>query len=155
MAEICSTLHHSPDDVFAVLMTPETYPFWLVGCQAIRAVDEGWPEVGTAFHHRVGLVGALTVADRTKVIAVEAPHLLDHEVRARPLGRGRVTFRLEPAGDGGTALVMDEVPIGGLGPLQPLLDPVTDRRNQRSLTLLGDYLDADGALHEGGGDPVR
>lgn len=155
MAENCRTLPHPPDDVFAVLVTPETYPFWLVGCQAIRAVDEAWPAEGTAFHHRVGLVGALTVADSTKVLAVEAPHLLALEVRARPLGRGRVTFRLESAGDGGTTVVMDEVPIGGLGPLRPLLDPVTDRRNQRSLTLLGEYLAADLALHDGVGEPGR
>lgn len=155
VAETCSTLPHPPDDVFAVLVTPETYPFWLVGCQAIRAVDEAWPAVGSAFHHRVGLVGPLTVADSTKVLTVEASHLLALEVRARPLGRGRVTFRLDPADDGATTVVMAEVPIGGLGPLQPLLDPVTDRRNQRSLTLLGEYLDADVALHDGSGGPVR
>ena len=73
MAEVRRHLPHPPETVFTALTTPETYPFWLVGCQAIRAVDPGWPAVGTAFHHRVGVIGAVTVADSTKVLEVEAP----------------------------------------------------------------------------------
>jgi len=148
VADVRQDLSHPPETVYTALTTPETYPFWLVGCQAIRAVDPDWPAVGTAFHHRVGLVGAVTVADSTKVLEAEAPRRLVLEVRARPLGRGRVSFVLEPDGDGGTTLVLEEVPIGGLGPLQPLIDPVTERRNQRSMTRLAAYLDADRVLHE-------
>ena len=148
MAEVRRHLPHPPETVFTALTTPETYPFWLVGCQAIRGVDPGWPAVGTAFHHRVGVIGAVTVADSTKVLELEAPHRLVLEVRARPLGRGRVSFDLAPDGETATTLVLDEVPIGGLGPLRPVIDPVTDRRNQRSLTRLCEYLDADRVLHE-------
>src|SRR5688572_6554946 len=134
MAVTRRSLAHPPEKVFAALTTPETYPLWLVGCQQIRDVDEGWPDPGTCFHHRVGLVWTLTVADSTKVLEVEAPTRLVLEVRARPLGRGRVAFTLEAPSDGTTILTLDEVPIGALGPLRPLIDPVTARRNERSLT---------------------
>jgi uncharacterized protein YndB with AHSA1/START domain len=145
------TWRHLPDDreqVFAVLVTPETYPLWLVGCQDIRDVDDGWPAPGTSFHHRVGLAGPLTVADATTVLEVVEPERLVLEVRARPLGRGRVTFTLEETSDGGTALTVDEVPIGALAPARPVLDPVTVRRNNRSLAGVADYLRAQRAMGE-------
>ena len=53
-----------------------------MGCKDIRAVDDGWPAEGSAFHHRVGLGGPLTVADSTKVVALVTPTLLVLEVRA-------------------------------------------------------------------------
>ena len=125
--------------VFGALTTPETYPLWLVGCQDIRSVDDGWPAPGTAFHHRVGLTAGVTVADATEVLEVEAPHRLVLHVRARPFGRGRVTFRLTPTADG-TEVEVDEVPVGPMGLLTPVLDPFTDRRNARSLLRLERYL---------------
>jgi len=148
MARTTITLSHPVDVVFATLTTPETYPCWLVGAQEIRAVDEGWPAPGTRFHHRVGLVGPLTVADSTKVLEVDEPERLVLEVRARPLGRGRVIFTLAPDGADGTMLTLDEVPIGLLAPLQPVIDPVTARRNEQSLRNLAGLLDADRALEE-------
>jgi len=146
MAVTRRPLPHSPARVFAALATPETYPLWLVGCQEIREVEDGWPAPGARFHHRVGLLWALTVADSTKVLEIDEPSRLVLEVRTRPLGRGRVTFSLETAGDGTTILTLDEVPIGTLGPLRPLIDPVTARRNERSLARLADYLEADRAM---------
>ena len=149
MALITRILPASPPEVWAVLTTPETYPLWLVGCQHIRAVDEGWPNVGTSFHHRVGLFGPVTVADHTTVIEVEDGQRLALEVRARPLGRGRVTFTVGPEpGGGGTRLTMEEVPLGPIAPLQPVLDPVTLRRNNRSLERMAQYLEANHRLHE-------
>jgi uncharacterized protein YndB with AHSA1/START domain len=126
--------------VFAALTNPETYPHWLVGARDIRDVDVEWPAVGSAFHHRVGLVGPLTVADLSKVLAVEAPRLLRLEVRARPFGRGQATFTLEAAPGDSTIVQLDEVPIGLLAPLTPVLDPVTAFRNRRSLAHLEDFL---------------
>jgi len=149
MAITQRSLPHPPERVFAALTTPETYPLWLIGCQQIRDVEEGWPAPGTRFHHRVGLVWTLTVADSTKVLEVEEPTRLVLEVRARPLGRGRVTFTVDPTSDGTTVLTLDEVPIGTLAPLQPLIDPVTARRNERSLSGLADYLEADRAMLKG------
>jgi uncharacterized protein YndB with AHSA1/START domain len=132
---------HPVDAVFAALTTPETYPDWLVGCRDIRDVEDGWPMPGTRFHHRVGLVGPLTVADSTKVLEVSNPDRLVLEVRARPLGRGRVTFTLLPADDGGTDLAMEEVPLGILSAAKPVIDPVTHHRNAISLSSLEDHLD--------------
>ncbi|HYF44984.1 MAG TPA: SRPBCC family protein, partial [Acidimicrobiales bacterium] len=142
------SLSHPQDVVFATLTTPETYPCWLVGAREIRAVDEGWPAPGTRFHHRVGLIGPLTVSDSTKLLEADAPERLVLEVRARPLGRGRVTFTLAPGPAGGTQLTLDEVPIGYLAPLQPVIDPVTTRRNEQSLDNLRGLLDAGRALDE-------
>ena len=143
MATVRHTIHLPRSEVFAALVTPETYPHWLVGAREIRSVDDGWPAVGTAFHHRVGLVGPLKVADLSKVLAVEEPRLLSLEVRARPLGRGRATFELteEPGPSGpSTVVVLDEVPIGLLAPTKPLADPLTAHRNRRSLRQLEDHL---------------
>ena len=53
MTEVRRTIPHPRHRVFATLVTPETYPMWLVGAKHIRAVDDGWPAVGTKFHHRV------------------------------------------------------------------------------------------------------
>lgn len=148
MAVTQKSMPHPREVVFAALTTPETYPQWLLGCQDIRAVDEGWPAPDTRFHHRVGLIGPLTVADSTKVMEVDDPGLLVLEVRARPLGRGLVTFTLRATSDGGTLVTIDEVPLGLLAPLRPLMDPVTARRNETSLADLADFLDADRALAE-------
>ena len=127
-------------EVFRTLTTPETYPFWLVGCQDIRDVDEAWPAVGSAFHHRVGLAGPVTLADNTKVLDVEDGRCLVLEVRARPAGRGRVTFTITPDGPDRSTLRFEEVPLGLLQPLQPALDPLTVRRNRRSMERLAGFL---------------
>jgi uncharacterized protein YndB with AHSA1/START domain len=134
------------ETVFSALVRPETYPDWLIGARYIRAVDADWPAPGSRFHHRVGLVGPLKVADSTEVLEVEPPSLLSMEVRARPFGRGRATFRLSPAPDPSgtddphTAVDLEEVPLGSLSVLAPLLDPLTRARNGRSLDLLADFL---------------
>lgn len=131
-----------PSAVFAALTTPETYPSWLIGCKDIRAVDDGWPAVGTRFHHRVGVVGPLSVDDSTKVLEIEEDRRLVLEVRARPLGRGKVTFTLRPDG-GGTELELVEHPLGLLQPLTPVLDPLTLVRNKRSLDNLSKVVEGD------------
>ena len=143
MAHVERVLPVSRPQVFDALTDPETYPHWLVGARDIRAVDADWPAVGSAFHHRVGLVGPLKVADLSKVLAIDEPCRLELEVRARPLGRGRVTFALTDRGspdEPSTLVGFDEVPIGAISPLKPLLDPLTAHRNRRSLAQLEDFL---------------
>jgi len=144
----------TPEAVYAALIDPRTYPEWLVGCRTIRAVDDGWPAPGTRFHHRVGLVGPVTVDDNSEVLAAEPPRHLALEVRFRPFGRGRVDFWLTteqatPAETGivpkprivpKTRIVMDEAPIGVIAPSAPLVAPLIAARNRTSLNALVAFL---------------
>ncbi|QXC62237.1 SRPBCC family protein [Aquihabitans sp. G128] len=141
-----ATVHHTialpVSAVYGALTTPETYPHWLVGCRDIRSVDAAWPAPGSKFHHRVGLVGPITLADNTKVLERVDDEVLSLEVRARPFGRGRATFTLAAGTDPSSTVVeLDEVPIGLLAPTKPLADPLISRRNERSLSNLAAYLE--------------
>lgn len=134
----------SVDEVYSVIADPESYPTWLVGCQGIRSIDDGWPRPGSRFHHRVGLVDFLTVHDSSKVIEMNAPQHLALEVRIPPAGRGRVDFHLssDPASDGSarTRIDMDEAPVGLLGPAALALAPLLVLRNRASLNALVAHL---------------
>lgn len=149
MATVTRYVRAARSDVFAALVRPETYPEWLVGCREIREVDESWPEPGSRFHHRVGLVGPLTIPDSTSVAEIEPGRLLVLEVRARPFTRARATFRLEDAGQEGgqsvTRITLEEVPIGQFAPLKPLLDPLLVGRNIASLNALVAFLNTPAA----------
>jgi uncharacterized protein YndB with AHSA1/START domain len=144
MSVVRQTIDAPLEHVFSALRDPRTYPQWLIGAKEIRDIDDGWPEPGTRFHHRVGIVGPLTVADTTKSLEVDPPRRLVLEVRARPLGRGRVTFTLRPAG-AGTEVVIVERPIGALSGLRAFLDPMLTARNTASLQKLAGAIE-DGAL---------
>ena len=132
------------DEVFDALSDPETYPTWLVGCRAIRSIDDDWPSQGAHFHHRVGLVGPLAINDSSEILEIEQPEHLALEVRFRPAGRGRVDFWLtsDPAPDGSdrTRVDMDEATIGPLAPASPLLAPLIKGRNRTSLNSFVAYL---------------
>ena len=86
-----------------------------------------------------------TVADRTSVLTVQEPELLELLARASPLPPARVRLQLIPQGDG-TRLRMEEEPASRL--LSILLGPVGHRllwlRNVRSLRRLRDL--AEGRL---------
>ena len=118
------------------LLDPTTYPSWLVGCRAIRAIDPEWPAPGSRFHHRVGLAGPFAVDDHSRVLAVQPRRCLCLEVRARPAGRGRATFTVDPIGPERCRVELEEVPIGLLAPARPLLDLPIAARNRRSLERL-------------------
>ena len=123
----------------------------MVGCRAIRSIDDGWPHPGAHFHHRVGIVGPLAVNDSTEALEVEPPGHLALEVRFRPAGRGRVDFWLssDPASDGSvrTRIDMDEAPIGLLAPAAPALAPLTGSRNRVSLNSFVAYLNEHPTKH--------
>ncbi len=144
MATVTRYVRAERSDVFAALVRPETYPEWLVGCREIREVDSSWPEPGSSFHHRVGLVGPLTVPDSTSVVELQQDRVLGLEVRARPFVRARSTFRLEDAGDDDgqavTRITLEEEPIGQFSPLKPVLDPLFASRNIASLNALVAFL---------------
>ena len=97
----------SPDEVFAVISDPRTYPDWVVGCDRIRGVDPDWPRPGTRFHHTIG-AGPAKVDDSTAIVRIEPPSLLTLEARAGGAGTARVTFTVEPGDAPGTARVTIE-----------------------------------------------
>ncbi|MGD9795357.1 MAG: SRPBCC domain-containing protein [Acidimicrobiia bacterium] len=97
-------------EVFEVLVTPESYPRWLVGARRIRAVSPDWPQPGSSFQHVVGF-GPIAIADRSTVRAAEAPRMLEMQVRARPLIEATVRFEITDSPTGCTVR-MTETPSG-------------------------------------------
>lgn len=145
-----------PDEVFAVLSDPTTYPEWLVGAQRIDHVDGDWPEPGSVFSHRVG-VGPALVAGSTTVRRCDAPELLELAAGMGPFGEVLVTFTVEPEGvvgpDGGTGSIVTlaESPSRGIARLAlrlgtPLVIASLWGRNSVSLSQLATVVEQrDGA----------
>lgn len=137
MAENETTIAASPDAVFDVLLDPYTYPHWVVGCDDIRTVDEGWPAPGTRFHHTVG-TGPLKTKDTTALVSMDRPRRLQLEARARPAGVATVIFEVEPTGDGGSRVTIKEWPIRGVAKTldNPALRLLIKGRNVETLRRL-------------------
>ncbi|MET8906415.1 SRPBCC family protein [Micromonospora sp. NPDC004551] len=95
MIEVRRTIPTSPERIFAVLSDGWSYASWVVGAAHIRAVDDGWPAVGTRVHHRVG-PWPLQIEDRTVVRQMEPNRLLELDAHAGPIGIARVRLVLEP-----------------------------------------------------------
>src|SRR5918993_227452 len=85
----------TPAAVFDVLRDGESYEKWVVGARKIRAVEPGWPAVGTAIHYTVGY-RPLRKDGETKSTAYEPDARLELEAVARPAGTARVDLRAEP-----------------------------------------------------------
>jgi hypothetical protein len=125
-----------PARVWRVLADGWSYPLWVVGATHMRAVDDGYPAVGTRLHHSVG-VWPVQLEDRTEVMACEPQWLLELKGHAWPTGAARIRISLQPE-PGGTRVVMDEHAESGPavlipGPVQQaLLVP----RNKESLARL-------------------
>jgi hypothetical protein len=139
MAIVESTVEASRDDVFAVLADGWTYSDWVVGTAHIRAVDEGWPQAGTALHHTAG-PWPLSLRDRTVSVRCEPPSLLVLAPHLWPLGQAKVTITLEEQGPGRTLVGVHE--DFERGPLRWLRTAINDLalhyRNRESLRRLGD-----------------
>lgn len=146
MALVRQRIQASPAAVWDVLIDPRTYPRWLIGAQEIRDVDDSWPAVDAAFHHRVG-VWPVLIDDKSIIREVRRQQRLVLEVRATPAVRGVVRFDLEAAEQGRVTVVeMSEEPlyrlVGNL--LRPVLDPLTHLRNKRSLVKLEQLVEQHG-----------
>jgi uncharacterized protein YndB with AHSA1/START domain len=126
----------SPERIFSVLSDPDSYGHWVVGSDTIRDADEGWPAVGTRFHHRVGW-GPLKVNDHTEVLAVDAPNRLQLKAKARPLGTATVTLTLERRGAGTLVTMIEDAgdPLTRLV-FNPLTHLLVRGRNNESLRRL-------------------
>jgi Polyketide cyclase / dehydrase and lipid transport len=125
-----------PERVFAVLSEPRSFARWVVGSREVRRADPGWPSVGTAFDHRVG-IWPLTLADNSEVVQCEPARLLKLLVKARPFSKAYVTLGLK-ASNGGTQLSMDEFAADTRSRLffNVLTDPLVHVRNNVSLRRL-------------------
>jgi len=127
-----------PQAVYETLLDAGAYADWVVGAQGLRGVDRSWPRKGSRFHHRVG-IGPITLHDTTKIVEKKPGKQVVLEVRARPLGVGRVSLDLASRRRGKqTKVTMTERPTGG--PLawlrSPLLEAMTSMRNAIALRRL-------------------
>jgi uncharacterized protein YndB with AHSA1/START domain len=119
-----------PEAVWEVLSDPRLYGNWVVGASTTRAVDGDWPKVGSVLHHTQLLV----FHDTTEVLECEDGRRLVLEARVRPMVVVHVSVTLEPE-DGGTRVVLEEWPTGGLAAALPRLvnDAVIGVRNAESV----------------------
>jgi NAD(P)-dependent dehydrogenase (short-subunit alcohol dehydrogenase family)/uncharacterized protein YndB with AHSA1/START domain len=127
----------APEEVFAVLADPHRYPEWVVGASGVRDHDEGFPAVGSRFHHDVGS-WPLGISDHTEVVEVEPPHRIVLKAKARPLGTAVIAIELEESA-GGTELTLEEQPGDRLTSLvagNPLFDTALRVRNAEGLARL-------------------
>ena len=136
MSRTVEYMRATPEQVFAVLEDPYTYEYWVVGCKRIRAVEERWPQPGAKFHHTIG-IGPVATRDETRIVRIQAPHLLELDAHAWPAGEARVRLQVEQV-DGGTRVEMVEQPTSGPAKWlhNPLLDAAAHARNTVSLKRL-------------------
>jgi NAD(P)-dependent dehydrogenase (short-subunit alcohol dehydrogenase family)/uncharacterized protein YndB with AHSA1/START domain len=137
MARNRVTIFAPREAVFAVLADADRYPDWVVGARKVRHHDPDFPEVGTKFHHEVGVWPA-TLADHTEVLACEPPRRIVLKAKARPFGTARVELCLEATKDR-TTVLMIETPDDALTRMvaaNPAADALLRLRNAEALARL-------------------
>ncbi len=136
MARNTAVVAAPPDAVFSVLSDPSSYTRFVVGSKRIRRFDPRWPEVGSAFHHTLG-VGPFVLRDLTSVTEVEDGRRLVLRAHMRPFAVNRVAFALTPVLEA-TEVEVEEHPVEG--PATKVWNPALDRlmwlRNQEMLRRL-------------------
>lgn len=139
MIEVCRTIHAAPERIFAVLADGWSYASWVVGAAHIRAVDDGWPAVGTRVHHRMG-PWPLQIEDQTVVREMEPNRLLELDAHAGPLGIARVRLILEPVSDTATRVRMGWMAAAGAARFVPevVLSLILRPRNLETLQRVDD-----------------
>ena len=113
MATVNVLVRRPPEQVWDVLSDGSAYADWVVGTKEIRAVDEGWPAVGTSIHYTVGF-GPLELRGRTTVRVMEPNRRLGLEADGGLLGTARIVIDLVAWGDE-TVVELDESPLRGPG----------------------------------------
>lgn len=139
MTDVTAVIAAPPERVWAVLTDGWMYSGWVVGASHVRAVDKGWPELGTRIHHSVG-VWPLVVNDVTEVVDMVPNRVLELDARSWPVGVARVRLELSPADEGATKVVMSEQAVRGPAKLmpKPLQSALLIPRNRESLSRLSD-----------------
>ncbi|MGY1809401.1 SRPBCC family protein [Blastococcus sp. SYSU D00669] len=122
MAVVDVLVPRRPEQVWDVLADGHAYAEWVIGTKEIRAVDPGWPAVGTAIHYTVG-IGPLTLKGRTTVRQLDKGRRLGLEADAGLLGSARIVIELDEWGED-TVVELDEHPLRG--PASWLHNPVSD-----------------------------
>lgn len=136
MATNTTVIEVPPETVFAVLSDARTYDQFVVGTKRIRRFDPTWPEVGSEFHHTLG-VGPLILRDLTRSMERDGERRLVMRAQMRPLAVNRVEFVLRPK-DGGTEVEVEEHAIEGPAALlwNPAFEALMWLRNQEMLRRL-------------------
>lgn len=126
----------APQAVWDVLADGWLYPLWVVGATRVRAVDDGWPQVGTKIHHSVGVWPA-TLNDDTEVLEIEPLRRLVLRAKGWPFGTATVVLELEDLGAQTRVRLAEDVAQGpGLLVPQPLRAPMIKFRNVEALRRL-------------------
>ncbi|OZC32625.1 SRPBCC family protein [Gordonia polyisoprenivorans] len=101
------TVHSTaaPEHIWAVLSDGWLYSSWVVGAARIRAVDDGWPAIGSRIHHSVGVWPGL-INDETRSLGA-GETTLELSAAAVPFGHARILLEILPDPDG-TRLTMAE-----------------------------------------------
>jgi uncharacterized protein YndB with AHSA1/START domain len=133
---VTTHVNADPETVWRVLGDGWTYAQWVVGTSHVRAVDSGWPQVGSRLHHAVG-VWPFVVRDHTEVLAAEPNRHLLLSARGWPFGEADVDFRLEADGSG-TRISLAESGKSGAALLlrNPFGEMLIERRNVETLARL-------------------
>lgn len=133
---------HPPGDVFAVMADPRNRPLWQENTERSDLLTEGPTGVGTRWSETTRGVGTY----EARITGFEQDRLIVEEADT-PAGRGRVTVRLEPDGEGATRLRMEvEIALrGSRRLLGPGLAPLISRQMPRDLDRLAELLDSRGA----------
>jgi len=113
MAIVNVLIQRPPEQVWDVLADGYAYAEWVVGTQEIRAVDDGWPEVGSSIHYTAG-IGPLSFTGRTTVRRAEPGRQLGLEADGGPIGTARIVIDLIHWGED-TVVELDESPLRGAG----------------------------------------
>jgi hypothetical protein len=134
----------TPADVFDVLADGWLYPSWVVGASRMRSVDAGWPAVGSALHHSVG-VWPLLLNDSTSVLEWTPPRHMLLKARGWPLGEAHVAIDVRQR-PGGCIVRITEDAVAGPARFvpRPVRDALVHARNVETLHRLA-YLAEGGA----------
>jgi hypothetical protein len=111
VAVVNALVERRPEQVWDVLADGHAYADWVIGTTEIRAVDDGWPALGTAIHYTVGR-GPLALRGTTTVRQLDTGRRLGLEADAGLLGSARIVIELSEWGEG-TVIVIDEHPLRG------------------------------------------
>jgi hypothetical protein len=131
----------SAEDVFAVLADGWIYPVWVVGASRMRAVDHGWPEVGSRLHHSAG-AWPLLIDDTSEVLEYQPPRTMVLQARGWPAGEARVEITVEPSGTGCQVSIAEDASSGPAllvpGPVRQAMIAVRNQETLRRLAYLAE-----------------